>query len=151
MKGEYKPFDKKLFKENDPKSRDVVKNFLKTRGVEVKDNTNEYGVDLISSDGNIKFEVERRLVWNRYEFPFNEVNLLERKTRFFTENNTYYIIVSKDYSRIGIINNNDIKIYMNKSNLKESKNKFVSDGEMFYKLPKEKFKWIDVDTFTKTI
>jgi hypothetical protein len=146
MKGEYKTFDKKLFQQNDPKSRDVVKTFLNKKGIEVKDNSNQYGIDLISINGNIKFEVERRLVWNRYEFPFNEVNLLERKTKFFTESNTYYIIVSKDYTRIGIINNSDIKKYMTETNLKESKNKFVSHGEMFYKLPKEKFKWIDVDT-----
>jgi hypothetical protein len=142
MKGSYKKFDQKLFNENDPKSREVVINFFKKYNITLKDNEDKYGVDLVSEDETAKFELERRLVWNKTDFPFNDINLPERKAKFFLQNNVSYIIISRDYSHIGVIMGAEIKKYLNDSNLKESANKFVSKGEMFYKLPKTKFKWI---------
>jgi hypothetical protein len=142
MKGSYKKFDQKLFNENDPKSREIIINFFKKYNVFLKDNNDKYGVDLVSEDNSVKFELERRLVWNKTEFPFSDVNLPERKAKFFLENNVSYIIISKDYSHIGVIMGDVIKSYLTDNNLKESANKFVSKGEMFYKLPKSKFKWI---------
>ena len=38
MKGVYKRFDKKLFNQNDPKSRNVVKEYFKKHDVILKDN-----------------------------------------------------------------------------------------------------------------
>jgi hypothetical protein len=142
VQGSYKKFDQKLFNENDPKSRDVVISFFKKYNIFLKDNEDKYGVDLVSEDGSMCFELERRLVWNKVEFPFSDINLPERKAKFFLENNVSYIIISRDYSHIGVIMGNDIKQYLNNNNLKESANKFVSKGELFYKLPKSKFKWI---------
>ena len=144
MKGSYKKFDQKLFNDNDPKSREIVINFFKKYNIILKDNEDKYGVDLISEDGSMKFELERRLVWNKTEFPFSDINLPERKAKFFLQNNVSYIIISNDYSHIGIIMGGDIKEYIKNTNLKESANKFVSRGEMFYKLPKHKFKWIKI-------
>jgi hypothetical protein len=142
MKGAYKKFDQKLFNENDPKSRKIIKDFFKKYNIILVDNEDQYGVDLLSEDKSVKFELERRLVWNKTEFPFSDVNLPERKAKFFLENNVSYIIISNDYSHIGVIMGREIKNYLNHDNLKESANKFVSKGEMFYKLPKSKFKWI---------
>jgi hypothetical protein len=144
MKGAYKQFDQKLFNQNDPKSREVVKTYLAANNIPVDDNPDKYGVDLISTDGSLKIEVERRLVWDYFEFPFNDINLPERKAKFFVENNVAYIIVSKDYSRLGIINGKTIKEYINTKNLKENRNRLVDSGELFYKLPKDKFKWVKV-------
>lgn len=142
MKGVYKRFDKKLFNQNDPKSRNVVKEYFKKHDVVLKDNDDKYGVDLISEDESVKFEIERRLVWDKKDFPYDDINLPERKAKFFLENNVSYIIISKNYSHIGIILGCDIKKYLNDDCLKESRNKFVKSGELFYKLPKTEFKWI---------
>ena len=142
MKGSYKRFDKNLFDQNDPKSRDIVKEYFKRYNIVLKDNEDQYGVDLISEDGSIKIEVERRLNWNRCEFPFSDINLPERKAKFFKTGGTTYVIVSKDYSHIGIIKRKDIHQFISDQNLKENKNRLVQQNELFYKLPKSKFKWI---------
>lgn len=142
MKGAYKQFDQKLFNQNDPKSRAVVKQYLSNNGIDVNDNANKYGVDLVSENGEVKIEVERRLVWKNEKFPFNEINLPERKAKFFKENNVSYAIVSEDYKRIGLINGKNIQEYITDANLKENPNKFVGAGEMFYKIPRDKFKWV---------
>jgi hypothetical protein len=141
MKGIHKKFSKKLFTENDPQSRKVVKDFFAKYGTILEDNKNDFGVDLVSSDGSIKVEVERRLPWKGKEFPFNEINLPERKARFFSQEGTAYVIVSEDFSRIGFIKGKVIKEFINEDNLKENENRLVKNGELFYKIPKEKFKW----------
>ena len=97
MKGAYKQFDQKLFNQNDPKSRAVVKQYLANNGIEVNDNANKYGVDLVSENGEVKIEVERRLVWKSERFPFSEINLPERKAKFFKENNVSYWIAIQPY------------------------------------------------------
>ena len=141
MKGAYKQFDKNLFNQNDPKSRSLIIIFFKRYGINLKDNEDQYGVDLISENGSMKIEIEHRINWNSSDFPFNEINLPERKAKFFINGDTSYIIISKDYSHIGIMSKKDISHYINDQNLKENKNKFVDKKELFYKLPKTKFKW----------
>ena len=142
MKGKYKKFSKKLFDNNDPKSRVLVKEFFAKHGIILQDNNDQYGVDLVSPDGSVKIEIERRTIWKQKDFPFNEINLPERKAKFFTDKNVAYVIVSEDYSRIGFIKGERIKEYITENNLKENPNKYVSEGELFYKIPKDRFKWL---------
>jgi len=146
MKGIHKKFDKQLFDQNDPKSRSVVKEFFKKHNLLFKDNTDKYGIDLLSSDETVGIEIERRLVWVGNSFPYDEINLPERKTKFFLKNiATFYVILSKDYSRMGMISGKVIKEYLTDDLLKENSNKFVNNGELFYKIPKNKFKWFNLD------
>jgi hypothetical protein len=142
MKGHHKKFSKKLFDENDPKSRKLVKEFFAKHGILLEDNNDQFGVDLVSLDGTVKIEIERRTVWKNKIFPFSEINLPERKAKFFTEKNVAYVIISDDYSRIGFIKGSRIKEYITEDNLKENPNKYVAKGELFYKIPKDKFKWL---------
>jgi len=144
MKGIHKKFNKNLFKQNDPKSRTIIKNFFKTHNITLVDNKDPYGVDLISEDGSLRIEIERRINWDSVNFPFDEINLPERKNKFFTDGKTSYIIISKDYSHIGIISKKNISEYINEQNLKENKNRLVKNKEFFYKLPKSKFTWIKI-------
>ena len=139
MKKQTKPFDKAFHDENDPTSRAVVKAFYKEQGIVLNDNPDIYGVDLISDLFNV--EVERRLVWNDVDFPFEYVNVLERKEKFFKSRDTHYAIVSQDYLRIGIIEANDIMFEILTQRPTASANKFVQVGELFYKIHKSKFKW----------
>ena len=141
MVGIHKRFDKALFKANDPKSRKVVKEYLLKQEIPVEDNPNKFGVDLISKDGSLQIEIEHRLVWVNEEFPFSEVNLPERKAKFFVENSIAYFILSKDYSYIGMVSGIVLRKHMVETNLKESSNKYVRKGEYFYKIPKSAFKW----------
>jgi hypothetical protein len=141
MIGVSKKFSSSLLKSNDPKSRKVVKEYFAKQNIPLEDNENKYGVDLISKDGSIQIEVEHRLVWKSAEFPFAEVNVPERKAKFFVENHICYVILSEDYSHIGMIDGKRLMPYLITENLKESSNKYVREGEMFYKVPKEAFTW----------
>jgi hypothetical protein len=142
MSGERKPFDQANFEENDPDSRRVVRAYFARNSVALIDNPDKYGIDLVSPDGFFKVEVERRGIWTTKDFPFNEVNLPERKAKFFKDNNTIYAIVSNDYTRIGIILARFLRPYIEDSNLRENPNRYVHRGELFFKIPRAKFRWL---------
>jgi hypothetical protein len=141
MTGIHKPFSKELHRQNDPKSREIVKKYLAKQGIIVEDNTNKYEVDLVSKDGSLQIEVEHRLSWTEEIFNFAEVNLPERKAKFFVCNHIAYAILSKDYSHIGMIDGKTLMKYITSENLKESSNKYVRQGEFFYKIPRSAFRW----------
>ena len=141
MYGTRKPFSKSLHQKNDPQSRKIVKEYLAKQGIIVQDNPDKYGVDLISEDQSLQVEVEHRLSWTNEEFNFDTVNLPERKAKFFVANHIAYFILSCDYSRIGMIDGKTLRNYIVDENLKESSNKYVRQGEYFYKIPSDAFKW----------
>ena len=145
MIGKYKKFDKELFNDNDPKCRKVVKDYLAKYNIFVNDNPNKYGVDLLSEDESVQLELERRTGWIKEEFPFKEVNIPERKAKFFTNGKVSYVVISNDYSHIGIITPKKVQKYIDKKYLKESSNRFIQSGELFYKIPKSEFKWVKID------
>ena len=84
------------------------------------------------------------MVWVNDDFPYETVNLPERKAKYFVANSVAYVILSKDYSRMGIIDGKTIMKYIVDENLKESSNKFVRKNEYFYKIPSTSFKWVNV-------
>lgn len=143
MIGVAKKFSPTLLKNNDPKSRRIVKEYFnrQTPPILLNDNTNKFGVDLISKDGSIQIEVEHRIAWNSDIFPFSEVNVPERKAKFFVENHICYVILSQSYSHIGMIDGKRLMEYLINENLKECSNKYVREGEYFYKVPREAFTW----------
>jgi hypothetical protein len=141
MKGEYKEFSKSLFQRNDPKSRQVVMEYFKRQKVALEPNQNKFGVDLIAKDGSMSVEVEHRNSWQSVEFPFDTVNVPERKAKYFVENNVHYAILSKDYTQIGLIDGKTLRKYIVDETLTECANKFVKQGEMFFKVPKNAFTW----------
>lgn len=144
MFGKSKRFSATLHQSNDPKSRQVVKGYLAQYGLIVDDNTNRYGVDLVSADGSLQIEVEHRLPWVDEEFPYNEINVPERKAKFFREGNVQYIILSRAYDRLGIITGKDIKQFIVDDNLVVNPNKFVRNDEYFFKIPRNSFKWVQL-------
>jgi hypothetical protein len=139
-----KPFDQSLHDECDPKAREVVKRYYKSMGITMLDNEDKYGVDLISEDGSRQAEVERRLVWRSGDFPFADINMPERKAKFFLNSNASYVVVSEDFTRVGGISNENLRKFIKEDNLKANPNKYVGSGEMFYKLPRHLFTWITV-------
>jgi hypothetical protein len=142
MIGIKKSFSKKLHRQNDPASRRIVKEYFSKQGIIIEDNPDKFGVDLLSKDGTLKIEVEHRLVWIDDDFPFAEVNVPERKAKFFVENSVAYVILSRDYSRLGMIDGKTLRQYIVDFNLKESPNKYVKENEYFYKIPRNIFKWV---------
>lgn len=144
MIGVNKPFSPSLHAKNDPKSRELVKEFFAERGIIINDHPNKYDVDLISSDGLLRVEVEHRMNWKTAEFPFNEINVPERKAKFFKEGKTHYVILSNEYQYLGFISALKIKKFMIPECLKESSNRFVKSNEYFYKIPKTEFEFYQI-------
>lgn len=144
MYGARKKFSQSLHRGNDPQSRRVVQEYFKKQGIVLNDNPNQFGVDLVSPDGTLQIEVEHRLPWVDEDFPFSEVNVPERKAKFLQEGKSQYIILSRDFSRMGVIRGKDVMPFIVDDNLAHNPNKYVRDGEYFYKIPREAFKWIKI-------
>lgn len=143
-----KPFEQSLHDENDLPAREVVKKFYdRWFWATLVDNPDKYGVDLVTSDYSLSVEVERRPVWESGEFPFEMVNFLQRKTKFFV-NSPYvladYAIVSKDLKRVGIVNQLDILDIILTTKATEKPNRYVNDSEFFYEIPRKRFAWFDI-------
>lgn len=144
MIGVHKHFSTTLHRSNDPQSRKVVIAFFKKKGIPLEENPDKYGIDLISPDGSLQIEIEHRLSWDAPEFPFPDINIPERKAKFFESGNAQYVILSKDFKYMGVLRGQDMLEYIHNSNLHENKNKFVKNGELFFKVPVNKFKWVKV-------
>lgn len=141
MKGEYKKFSKTLFRLNDPKTRRLVMDYFNRQKIVLTNNVDQYGVDLMAEDGSMSVEVEHRHSWKTDEFPFADVNVPERKAKYFVENNVHYVILSENFSHIGMIAGKKLRKYITDETLTECSNKFVKKGELFYKVPKSEFTW----------
>lgn len=144
MIGKRKRFDKALHDAHDPKSRKIVKDFFKRKyNVILTDNPNKRKTDLIKENGHL-VEVEHRMVWKEYGFPYDTINFLERKAHHFQNTPFDYVILSCNYSRIGIIEEKVLKKYLTDEYLVESPNKYVYSGEYVYKIPIAEFQFHDV-------
>jgi len=137
-----KPFDPESFLANDPPAREAVKACFRGFGVELLDNPDIYGVDLISADGKVRVEVERRLVWKSGPFPYDPVHIPSRKVRILGDGSCAYAIVSEDLQSIGTIGGFQLfELLMLDPH--ESFNKHVHEGETFYHAPRSAFEWFD--------
>ena len=145
MVGVSKPFNKSLHAKNDPSSRKLVKKFFAERGVILVDHPNKYDIDLQTEDGKVRVEVERRPVWDSFDFPFDTVNVLERKRKFFETGNTHYCIISQNYKRLGFIPADKLTEYIKPEFLKENPNKYVRKDEYVYKVPVDEFEFYSID------
>ena len=129
-----KQFDQNLYDQYDQFGRDRVIMFYKTQGIELKDNPDKYGVDLIAYDDGEKIgyvEVEVRASWKSQTFPFDSLHVPERKKKLLT-NDLHTVLVSVNcYGTQAFIC--DYRIVL-ASPLLESPNKHIQKGERFYKV-----------------
>ncbi len=130
-----KKFSQELFNENDVACRNAAEGVKQELGIDkLEDNPNVYGVDLIGSlDGEFVsyVEVERKLVWEGKDFPYQTVNLPGRKKKFVDLIlPTQFVIFNKDYSYAIIIHRDVVAA---------SPTKFIStiysQGEKFFDIP----------------
>lgn len=139
-----KPFSKELHQENDDPARLVVKQYFTNRGYIVKDNPNQYGVDLFlyDKDGNFIMEIECEIkkVWEDYNFPYKGcVDFPERKKKFANKKSIFFMI-NLLKNRALMVRGTDLL----QSPLEEKSNKFMKSGEKFYRVPLEKVRFIDL-------
>lgn len=140
-----KPFDQQLYNENDPKGREVVRNFIELRGYTVIDNPDEYHADLIAKKRDVEYllEVERRDKehWD-VKFQYKTVTIPKRKEKF-TDKEFAYIIVRYDGKEIGILSREKVKKYFTEEYVIYKNTKYQSN-ESFFDIPTNEFVFISI-------
>ena len=126
----YKEFNKESYDANDKPAKDLVINFLKSKGLDAIENPDKYGIDIVVP----RYEVERREIWID-KFPFKTVHIPARKEKFL-KHSIVYVVVNKDFDKIMFCRSEVIRQY----NLIEVPNKSVPEGEYFYDVPIEKWR-----------
>ena len=141
-----KKFDKALHEKYDKLGRDTVKGFVKASwGWEARENPNKYGVDLLLySDGALCgcAEVEVRNSWKSKLFPFKDLNVPQRKEKLLNNDIlTFFFSVNGNTDALFYCKAEDVL----SSPLVENKNKYVAEGELFYKVPLDRLTYVDLE------
>ena len=135
-----KPFDEKLYAENDARGREAVKAWLKKRGCRVEDFF-QYDVDLIVQKGTrwtCFIEVEVRS-WNMC--GFDTIHIAKRKEKLLVNAMpTFMFVVGNSLKTAYFCNANKVL----SSPVIEVKNRYVNNNEMFFDVPVKMFKQIDL-------
>jgi hypothetical protein len=97
---ERKAFDQVLHDENDAIAKEAVRSFLEAVWGYPVTEGGQYDVDLLIYEEDTicgYVEVERRHNWDKQHFPFDTLNIPERKRKFFTlDQPSLLFAVSKD-------------------------------------------------------
>jgi len=127
-----KQFSEALHGKHDKPARIRTMEYMQVKGYEIWENPNIYGQDLIAEGSKGKFyvECEVKTVWDTDKFPFDTVQLPERKSKFFTSP-TLFFIWNKPLSSAIMFKSNDIKDLTPV----EVSNKYITSGELFYQIP----------------
>lgn len=127
-----KRFDRELYQKYDQQARDVTTKFLENIGYEVKEHPDRYAQDLIAYGKETEFcvECEVKLVWDTEDFPYPNVQLPERKKKFFNVP-TQFFIWNKPMEHAMTFWAHDVATL----EPVEVPNKYVYSGEFFYQVP----------------
>ena len=138
-----KPFSQDLHDEYDERGRSAAKQLFKRWGLELKDNPDKYGVDLIAYKKDKIYgyvEVEVRDAW-KGKFAFDTLNIPYRKRKFLiTPENNCLVAFNANCTQAFIATDWTILF----SDVEEVKNKHVKDGEKFFKVPVNQLRLVNV-------
>ena len=130
VSGIKKRFDRDLYKKYDELAKDATRLHYKKQGTILKDNPDRYRQDLVCDDHMVECEV--KLVWDGVDFPYDSVQLPQRKAKFFDKLTQFYIW-NKSFSKAATFWSEDIKDLVPV----EVPNKYVYNGEYFFQVPLE--------------
>ena len=130
-----KQFSEALHGKHDKPARTRTMEYMQIKGYEIWENPNTYGQDLIAEGSKGKFyvECEVKTVWDTDKFPFDTVQLPERKRKFFASP-TLFFIWNKPLTSAILFKSEDIKDLTPV----EVSNKYIASGELFYQIPLDK-------------
>ena len=141
----YKQFDPELHAQWDELGRNAVKKLFRGLGHDCRDNPDKYGVDLILyRDGKpIGYaEVEVKPNWDNTKWPFKTVNVPSRKKKLLdNELPTWFFCVNNQGTYVMAVDSDTVL----SSPLQENPNKYIKEGEYFYKVPVEKARGMRVN------
>jgi len=132
--GVRKPFDKDLYEKYDEAAKEAAKDALRKKGYVVFDNPDKYAQDLIAEKDGKQFLVETEVKilrnWDGMNFPYDTVQLPERKKKFFKKR-TLFFIWNKELSHAVTFWSDDVKDI----EPVEVPNKYRYKGELFFQIP----------------
>ena len=137
MRGAYKDFDNDLYSEFDSPAKDAMREHLLLKGHDrVVVPPEDFGPDLYSVIGglNMYHEVEVSLGWAKDEYPFKCGSVPERKKRLANlvkSTPLYFWMLRKDFRRTVVFSS----VYLRHEYLVEVKNRLITTGEYFYRIP----------------
>lgn len=140
MIGAYKQFDQQLHSEVDHIANEIVIQFLSDNGIYAIRNSDIYGQDILVFLGykhNRFIEVEVKRSWKAHQdkFPWEFINLPERKEKFLrTRKDVEFWILREDMKAVVIIPGAAVK----QAEKVEVSNKYTASGELFFKVPIDK-------------
>lgn len=124
-----KPFDERLFAENDAIARAAGFAAFAGHCTALSENEDTYGVDLVSDEFGV--ECERKLAWKGGPFPFDTIQIPYRKVKYFNQG-TQYLLLAANNQDFLTVSGEDILTH---SEVVEVPNKYVKSGEKFFRLP----------------
>lgn len=134
MQGQYKKFDSRLYEENNWGALDTVLRVLAEDDLFACLNEDKYGPDIVVFRGfkPVRYvEVEVKRVWKGDQFPWDTIQLPERKGKFLELGKPIeFWILNEGMDHAVIIPESAVQ----NSPLEEVSNKYIEDGELFYKI-----------------
>jgi len=133
-----KRFSKRLFESNDELARETAEYLKDFFGVDSwEDSENRYTIDRVGHRNgqpvlNVEVEIKQHWKDGHETFPYPDVNLPERKEKYFDlDLPTYFVIFSADCRGAVIFSDRVVK----KCPKVEVPNRYVRNGELFFKIP----------------
>jgi hypothetical protein len=133
-----KKFNKQLFKSNDIIARALAIKYWTSLGINLTNNPDKYGPDLMFDDGSF-LEVEIKHTWGD-KFPFDTIQLPERKEKF-AKLGCKFMMFNKHLTKAFIFDSDAVL----NSDKQMVSNKYIPDGEYFFKIPVNKAEVVCVD------
>ena len=140
-----KPFDSSLHHKYDQFGRDKVIQYLSNKyRIDIRNNPNIYGVDLIAYRFNKPvgyIEVEVRESWSADQFPFTTLHIPFRKKKLLENDlKTLLISVNAKGNRAFLCEDHIIL----SSPVKKISNKYILNDEMFYDVDIKQIKLLKI-------
>lgn len=145
MEHQNKRFDPSLHQIYDDMGKNIVLSYFNDKlGIQAIENPDKYGVDviLLRDKKYIGFaEVEVRNSWKEYAFPYSTLNVPKRKQKLLDNPlPTYFFSINAPGTRMFCCEATAVL----RAALQENPNKYVSQGEYFYKVQLDQLKSIDI-------
>ena len=143
-----KKFDRELFNENDPQTRESAKKLLPPKLKEIlklneepvlEDNPEPYDIDLICPKYNLSVEVETKHGWGSGKFQWGDMHIPRRKFIYTKiEGDVFFVIFNTDRTQAGIMTKDSVK----KERVVNKFNRLSRLHEDYISVPVEEIIWV---------
>lgn len=133
-----KGFDRELFLKYDGLAKEATINFLQRDAREYTENRYKQDIIFKGDNGPLFAECEVKRVWRGFDFPYDSVQLPERKKKFF-DKPTLFFIWNEDCSRAATFWSSDVQTLTPV----EVSNRYIRKGEYFYQVPLDMVRFTD--------